>query len=165
MFKALSRQNAARFQRPPAARVRAPVLSVLHKLMLSQMSCGINGSLNPLHALITTRTQRRCALINSEWFCKNVSVLCQKLCQLQLSFIPMRAARARLLVMRHFFKAFYIKSHRLLLFIVIILLTTVIGCNSTKLWRDLSQIVTTKFLFSWSIKLSDIYDYTKGFVK
>lgn len=145
MFKALSRQNAAHFQRPPAACVRAPVLSVLHKLMLSQMSCGINGSFNPLHALIRTRTQPRCILINSEWFCKNFSVLCQKLCQLQLIFIPLRAARARLLVMSHFW-AFYIKSHRLLLFIVI-LLTTVIGCNSAKLSRDFSQIVTTKFWF------------------
>lgn len=78
MFKALSQQNAARFQRPPAACVRAPVLSVLHKLKLSQMSCGINGSFNPPHALIRTITQPRCVLINSKWFCNNFSVLLQK---------------------------------------------------------------------------------------
>lgn len=78
MFKALSWQNAARFQRPPAACVRAPVLSVLHKLKLSQMSCGINGSFNPLHALIRAATQPSCILINSKWFCKNFSVLSPK---------------------------------------------------------------------------------------
>lgn len=60
MFKALSRQNGARIQRPPAAHVRAPVLSVLHELKLSQMSCGVNGNFNPLHALINTVTQAPC---------------------------------------------------------------------------------------------------------
>lgn len=71
MFKAVSRQNAARFQRPPAARVRAAVLSVLHKLKLSQMSCGINGSFNPQRALIRTAPPPRSVLINSKWFCGN----------------------------------------------------------------------------------------------
>lgn len=77
MFKALSRQNAARFQRPPAAHVRAPVLSVLRKLKLSQMSCGVNGNFNPLHAIINTITQPPCLLFfKIKWLCVHFHALC-----------------------------------------------------------------------------------------
>lgn len=75
MFKAIPRQNAARFQRPPAACVRAPVLSVLHKLKLSQMSCGINGSSNPLHALIRTITQPSCIPYKQQVFLSQLQCL------------------------------------------------------------------------------------------
>lgn len=156
MFKALPRQNAARFQRPPAACVRAPVLSVLHKLKLSQMSCGINGSFNPLHALIRPTTQPLCILINSKWFCENFIALHQKLCQLKLICIPTCSARAGILVTEPLFLSFHIKSHRLLLFIIVILLTAVIRCNWTTLWGDVSEILTTKVLFLWSTTLSEV---------
>lgn len=92
MFKALSRQNAARFQRPPAAHVRAPVLSVLHKLKLSQMSCGVNGNFNPLHALINTITQPPCLL----FFFKNQVTLCtfsHPLCWINILICRVRASQ------------------------------------------------------------------------
>lgn len=63
MFKALPRQNAACFQRPPAACVREPALSVCHKLKLSQRSRGINWSFKPLHSLIRTVHHNICCRV------------------------------------------------------------------------------------------------------
>lgn len=68
-------KNAERFQRPPVVRVRAAVLSVLHKLKSSQMSHGINARFNPSLALIKSAAQSRSVLISNKWFCDNLSVL------------------------------------------------------------------------------------------